>query len=280
MNIFHYTDLNGFKGIIEEDSLWATNIHFMNDKNEFRHGCLCFQNTINYLNEDIISPTSKILLKGAVDEFNNFDLMENERSRHVYSISFCRGVDKLSQWRGYGSSQGVSIEFDEEELINGLEKDGMNLKHGDVIYTAEDSTVEVNEKITDFFNKMTKAVQQNNKVGDFKFAETFLTFFGLSLLVESNVPFFKNAGFSEENEFRLVLTKNSKAPKVKFRVGTYGVIPYLNLKMKDDKKLPIKKVVIGPAKDKELIHLGVRMLLDANDYKDVPIEFSSVPYRN
>lgn len=280
MNIFHYTDLNGFKGIIEEDSLWATNIHFMNDKNEFRHGCLCFQNTIDYLNEDIISPSNKILLKGAVDEFNNFDLIENERSRHVYSISFCRGVDKLSQWRGYGSSQGVSIEFDEEELINGLEKDGMNLKHGDVIYTAEDSTVEVNEKITDFFNKMTKAVQQNNKVGNFKFAETFLTFFGISLLVESNVPFFKNAGFSEENEFRIVLTKNSKAPKVKFRVGTYGVIPYLNLKMKDDKKLPIKKVVIGPAKDKDLIQLGVRMLLDANHYKDVPIEFSSVPYRN
>nr|WP_050871314.1 DUF2971 domain-containing protein [Enterobacter kobei] len=252
----------------------------MNDKNEFRHGCLCFKNTIEYLNEDVISPTNKTLLKSAVAEFNNFDLIENERSRHVYSISFCRGVDKLSQWRGYGSSQGVSIEFNEKELINGLEKDGMNLKHGDVIYTAEDSTVEVNEKITDFFNKMTKAVQQNNKVGDFTFAESFLTFFGLSLLVESNVPFFKNAGFSEENEFRLVLTKNSKAPKVKFRVGTYGVIPYLNLKMKDDKKLPIKKVVIGPAKDKDLIHLGVRMLLDANDYKDVPIEFSSVPYRN
>jgi hypothetical protein len=161
-----------------------------------------------------------------------------------------------------------------------LEKDGMLLKHGDVIYTAENSTVEVNKKINDFFERMTGVFQQNNKVSNTSFAEPFLTFIGLNLLVESNVPFFKNKGFSEEDEFRIVLTKNLVSPKTKFRVGTYGLIPYLNLKMKDNNKLPIKRVVIGPAKDRTLINLGVRMLLDASNYRDVPIEFSLVPYRS
>lgn len=280
MSIFHYTDLNGFKGIIEGDSLWATNIHFMNDKNEFRHGCLCFENTIDYLSEDVLSSKVKELLKSVMHGFNADKLLESEKSRHVYSISFCRGADKLSQWRGYGSSQGISIEFDEERLIDGLEKDGMLLKHGDVIYTAENSTVEVNKKINDFFERMTGVFQQNNKVSNTSFAEPFLTFIGLNLLVESNVPFFKNKGFSEEDEFRIVLTKNLVSPKTKFRVGTYGLIPYLNLKMKDNNKLPIKRVVIGPPKDRTLINLGVRMLLDASNYRDVPIEFSLVPYRS
>ncbi|WP_338390799.1 DUF2971 domain-containing protein, partial [Citrobacter braakii] len=43
------------------------------------------------------------------------------RAAHVYNLSFCLEPDLLSQWRGYGSSQGVCLEFDDEELLASLE---------------------------------------------------------------------------------------------------------------------------------------------------------------
>lgn len=279
MNIYHYTDLNGFKGIIEGDSLWATNIHFMNDKNEFRHGCLCFKNTIDYLGEDVIPEIRKRMLKNAISMYDNVNLMSSEKSKHIYSISFCRKSDQLSQWRGYGSSQGISIEFSESELVDGIKDDSLGYKYGDVIYTEEDSTVEVNERIVDFFENISPHFKIKAKEDDPKVVDAFMNFIAATHLIDANIPFFKNAGFREEDEFRIVFTRKLMMPKVNFRVGAYGLTPYLNVKMQDDGKLPIKRVIIGPAKDKELISMGVRMLLDANKYSNVSIEFSNVPYR-
>ena len=35
--LYHYTNPVGAHGIIEEKSLWATNIHYLNDSKEFGH---------------------------------------------------------------------------------------------------------------------------------------------------------------------------------------------------------------------------------------------------
>ncbi|MCX8287921.1 DUF2971 domain-containing protein [Enterobacter pseudoroggenkampii] len=279
MGIFHYTDLNGFKGIVENSCLWATNIHFMNDKNEYTHGILCFRNALKYLEGSELSNALEISLKSAISKYDDYELMKHEAARHVYSISFCRGIDKLSQWRGYGNSQGISLEFDEFALIDGVEKDSAFFRHGDVIYTDEKNTVEVNKKIIDFFSEFSDYFLKDKKNEGSRYSNSFTRFITANLLMESSIPFLKNYGFSEENEFRFVFSRGIGMPKVNFRVGAYGLIPYLNIRMKDDKKLPIAKVVIGPAKDKEMIYLGVRMILDANGYNDVQIEFSTVPYR-
>ncbi|MCX2944386.1 hypothetical protein ORG37_14910 [Rahnella perminowiae] len=49
MKIFHYTDLNGLKGIIESGSLWATHFSFLNDSNELIHRMNCLENALQYL---------------------------------------------------------------------------------------------------------------------------------------------------------------------------------------------------------------------------------------
>ncbi|EFD2622350.1 hypothetical protein CK189_005805, partial [Escherichia coli] len=52
MKIYHYTDLNGLKGIIESGSLWATHFSFLNDSNELSHGMNCLENALQYLRDD------------------------------------------------------------------------------------------------------------------------------------------------------------------------------------------------------------------------------------
>ena len=36
--LFHYTSMEGLRGVVAGKTLWATNIEFLNDTSEFRHG--------------------------------------------------------------------------------------------------------------------------------------------------------------------------------------------------------------------------------------------------
>ncbi|MEI2630959.1 DUF2971 domain-containing protein [Erwinia aphidicola] len=75
------------------------------------------------------------------------------RAAHVYNLSFCLEPDLLSQWRGYGSSQGVCLEFDDEELLASLELTQYQVFKNRVLYTKEDSTVEARNEILAFFRQ-------------------------------------------------------------------------------------------------------------------------------
>lgn len=101
---YHYTDINGFIGIMNNQELWASNTKFLNDKAEGKEGL--------QLTKEIIT---EHLEKGGLNvyfECLNMDLQNviNSGSKEdIYSISFCRESDLLSQWRGYGKNGGIAI---------------------------------------------------------------------------------------------------------------------------------------------------------------------------
>jgi hypothetical protein len=146
MKIYHYTDLNGLKGIIESGSLWATHFSFLNDSNELTHGMNCLENALQYLRDDFNPKTLKFI-EQALTHFRM------HRAAHVYNLSFCLEPDLLSQWRGYGSSQGVCLEFDDEELLASLELTQYQVFKNRVLYTKEDSTAEARNEILAFFRQ-------------------------------------------------------------------------------------------------------------------------------
>lgn len=272
MGLFHYTDLSGLKGILESKSLWATNLYFLNDRNEAIHGFLCFENTVKYLDENIVSQKKKELLLNALAMYKGeMDKEGSTPGKNIYNISFCLDSDKLSQWRGYGSHQGVCIEFDKDKLISSIKSTGLDFKHDVVNYSSENSTVEMNHRINSFFEKININPQD---------IDNGLAWWVSSYVLISQVtPFFKNEGFSEENEYRFIFTPKSKMKDVKFRVNANGLIPYMNIGIKEDEVLPIKRIIVGPAKDPDFIINGIKMLLIKCEYENVSIEYSKVPYR-
>ncbi|HID1849187.1 TPA: DUF2971 domain-containing protein [Escherichia coli] len=93
------------------------------------------------------------------------------RAAHVYNLSFCLEPDLLSQWRGYGSSQGVCLEFDDEELLASLELTHYQVFKNRVLYTKEDSTVEARNEILAFFRqprkrKLTAVCSHQTRIGN------------------------------------------------------------------------------------------------------------------
>ncbi|MFP2504494.1 DUF2971 domain-containing protein [Buttiauxella gaviniae] len=272
MSIHHYTDLNGLIGIITNHSLWATNIYFLNDKEESNHGCKCFRNTVKQISSDIIPDNKKPTILKAIDNYERAkNASHNSPEKHVYSISFCKEPDKLSQWRGYGNKQGVCIEFDKEKLIDFVQNTYYTCIANDVVYTSEDNTVEMSKELRELFISSDINVMEEND----HFVMMASTYNRLARII----PFFKNDGFSEEDEYRFVFTPWMYLPEVHFRVNENGLIPYIILSNADKKLLPIKSITIGPTKDYGFVESGVRMLLVEKGYNKVKINSSTIPYR-
>lgn len=266
MAIFHYTDLNGLKGIVESNALWATNIYFLNDREEFHHGYKCFLNALDYVDHEYVLDGVK---KQVQDMLSHF--IKNQ-GMHIYSISFCSVSDQLSQWRGYGKNQGVCIEFEENELAGALSNGTYSMTNADVIYTEENSTVEARDEINRLISFDGPGSVELRK--DPLARSAYLQF-----LMRKYIPFFKHSGFKEEKEYRFVFTASDHPPEVNFRISGNGYIPYIISSPNNGLKLPIKKVIVGPSSNFEEVKASIRFLLDCKGFRNVQLEESKIPYR-
>lgn len=268
MKIYHYTDLNGLKGIVENHSLWATNLKFLNDEGEMRHGLDTFSSALSYLESD--------LEKYLYDVFRQ--TLENHKlhyERHSYNISFCQNPDLLSQWRGYAATHGVCLEFDNEELERCLDFSDLAVTSRSVFYTQPDSTLEAKDEILNFIKSDEFLLKRNNLFHEWDKS---------AVLINRLVPFFKHASFKEESEYRIVVQPHVRSAKVKFRVNEHGLIPYLDIKARMNNvysgKLPLKSVKIGPCKNRSFISEGISFLLNYNGYRDTTLSFTEAPFRS
>ncbi|UTL86305.1 DUF2971 domain-containing protein [Serratia marcescens] len=266
--IYHYTDLNGLQGIVENHCLRATNLYFLNDEEEMHHGIAAFENALNYLNEELSQESIKILRHTlAIHRLN--------QARHNYNISFCQKSDLLSQWRGYAATQGVCLEFDSDKLESALDYQDYQVLSRGVFYTSRNSTLEAKAEILTFLKEENIIeISKENKLFEYKSA---------SQLVTRLTPFFKHDSFKEESEYRIVIQPNIKAAPVKFRVNQHGLIPYLEVKARQDNafdgRLPLESVKIGPCKNRAFMKQGIEFLLNYNGYKKTKLSFTDVPFR-
>ncbi len=93
---------------------------------------------------------------------------------------------------------------------------------------------------------------------------------------------FKDPVWAEENEWRAVyVLPNGELDGVQFRPGVGIAVPFMSLAMGTDPdgRLPIRRIVQGPAVDPEMAAKSLELLLAGNGYRDVEIAFSAVPLR-
>lgn len=189
-NVYQYRSFSGFWAIIKSDSFWATDARFSNDTQEQRFGA----NIMGHLLDVADSP---------------LDLLELNED---YIVCFCGADDKLSQWRGYAPEGGVSIGFDfhssvpfyalgKDEAAGGI---GMPkvyqtefVQLGRVCYLPPRKGKEEDA----YYRECAQSIEWPEGMGGImdptikrKCRE----------LIKKNAPYIKHAGFSEEDESRLV----------------------------------------------------------------------------
>jgi hypothetical protein len=219
----------------------------------------------------------------------------------AYIVSFCTPATErqgkhglLSQWRGYGVEGGYAIVFDTPQLSAAMDAEskrwgGSNVLvfGGDIVY----SDAGVEGIITEFPEQIETIVGGFAGFfdsGDQRHLDPVLT----NLLVVSCR--FKHWGFSEEREVRIVTIppndliveemkrrgNNSPLMPIHTRQGRDGAVPTVHLF--DDyraagKRLPIRRIIVGPGGDTMARRQQVIELLQAQGF-EVPVTISEIPY--
>jgi hypothetical protein len=115
---FHYTTYSGLLGIVDSGTLWATNIHHLNDYTEFSHAIELARGVL------LGRRMRENLPESLLDYVSNLGRIEN---LNIYVACFCENGDLLSQWRGYSGGSGVSIGFRYDELAESAELQGFHI---------------------------------------------------------------------------------------------------------------------------------------------------------
>lgn len=307
--LWHYTTIEGLRGIIENHELWATDYRYLNDYSELitakdlfiKHGAnaikkfLSLDKTINnglaensdesgnaYKNKvlDIVENTYETLNKLLTIYFTSFCI-------HPEDDDYTQKNGLLSQWRGYGRSGGYAIIFNKKKLIDLLKNQALNYDlvdsgGGECIYTNQ---TDISKKIEALINdaKWYFITQYINELIDANGPISNESVFALFQCM----VFLKDGAFREENEFRLYALRpcttsqeeNTKElKKIYYREKSGMMFPYINI-LEKVPELPIEKIVIGPHQAQQLCEISLKSFLEEQGLSKIDVCCSDIPYK-
>jgi hypothetical protein len=281
MLLFHYTDQNGFMGIVRNTELWATKIQYLNDSSEFY---LATNIAKQILQEMIVYEEDK----DVVFRMRRFICsLDNIKHINVCVCSLSEEGDLLSQWRGYAKQQGgYSIAFEKNMLDQILNAQDYDLKA--CVYDTENQKNLIKNHIQKSLEKYHAYPEPSGH--DPKFGSDSSFYFKMELA--RIAPLIKDSSFSEEREWRIISRGGVHVQNLSFRAGTSMLIPFHRIKLIPDFWNLIKRVTVGHTPHAELARdatdsflyqqahcASKRQELDTRDI-NVQVRNSVIPYRS
>jgi hypothetical protein len=295
--IYHYTDDEGLKGILEHGTLWLTDICRLNDPSELDHG---FKIGIKELEKAVIGRPrecqefSRILASVTEDhELQGAAQTEDHKiqgSAHYFVCSFSSCGDDLGQWRAYAANgSGFALEFDSAALEDGFTHNSPTAPNAEdhavafPITYKDAKLANLDRQIIEKMLGLISLPRGRNLKDDEITSYTRELALSLMLQAAHAAIFFKHQAYKSEREYRFLETYSvEEPPKVELRYRPYSVIRYRVFYWRSVASGALKRIVIGPAADKkratkfaqdclELFHSGAN---------NVQIDCSPIPYRN
>ena len=265
--LYHYTSAGGFFGIVSEGVLRATNFSYLNDSTEIQYGRRIAHRVIKEHLRSARNPTHKEALTRAEKSLEDISM-----GLEFYMACFCTKSDLLSQWRAYGQVKGrFCIGFD----TNILPAMDLNYALSRMIYQDDEQQ-----------RKVEKAVRIAIESLDVGSSPDFLDRVHELFIhkVTNELCFFKDKGFKEEDEWRIV-HPSEPIDKIDFDTSSGIIKPFVELwassrERNSEFRLPIAEVVIGPSLFSSLSKKSAELLLTRYGYCDVEINESCVPFRD
>lgn len=306
--VWHYTSLVGFEGILSSGRLWATEAHHTTDETEFVHAR---DVAAHYLERWQPTGASMLWARQTAQDFLSRAFEEGvlaQSRSEIFIASFCGTDDLKSQWIEYADAgRGVALSFDLRHVRSPVEID-CGVTFAPCLYTTNEKERMLEDALSDWVNT---AADLHEKTGSMQWtAESVRDWrmvdriFGLpfdkAAWVESNEDEFrrqlheslgrtyfdllriashcKDYSFYQESEWRLALPHTKGKPMKYMEIlyrGTNGAIPYVEHNLFSP-RLPLVRIKAGP------ICEGmdqIKGLLKQYGY-DVPVERSTIPIRS
>lgn len=249
-NVWHYTTGQGLIGIFQTGCIWASSILFLNDSAEIHHA---FRLARRYVASPNFDELQKVLVDLAVDRAGGRDspFLPAEYV-NVYVASFSSKGDDLNQWRGYASKHGYAIGFSWKLIRSLAAREGFSFEK--VRYSDHDKYTLLKPIIDEYLEGCDSLTLSLAKIKSLKgrwpwpdepelanLADQF------SSKLSEVAPLIKDAAFAEEEEWRLVAKNTSNKYQLNYRDTATGLIPYITMDLKNEEKLEVRMLVVGPS---------------------------------
>ncbi|MEE2952249.1 MAG: DUF2971 domain-containing protein [Pseudomonadota bacterium] len=288
--IFHYSNVSGLKGICASKSLWSSDFRFMNDKSEINFGLRILEMIIAREPLGISGELRGEILKCIAR------MIEGRQSAYVFSTSFCKKGNLLSQWRTYGQRDGLAIEFRKENIENDAQ--AQNFITGKVHYYFSKNEDKQEGTLTQWIEHRVKTLQVAMEGIEKRIDEDFgaddtelkaLVLNGerstiLDRWILETAAFIKHPVFEEECEWRAVRvvdTSDYRAVSIKDRSSGSTVIPYIELALNahENSAIPVQRIIIGPNADYDAIDHSVSHILRMAKITNYAVFRPDIPLR-
>lgn len=301
--LWHYTSVDAFLKIVGNKNVFATDVRFMNDREEFVHA--------RQLADEMVKERPELDAEGFPDRefFAKTVALGFGLKAEIFVACFTAAEDQLGQWRAYShGSAGVSLGFDLRG-IRPLIESGSTVCFAPCVYSLArkrklvwDAVRHVRDELASYrrsvFEEACRVDPTKRAAAD---KEEVVTEF-LKANPEKRAPFerfamsvarsrfdcvrvaalLKDSAFEEEKEWRLVLPtlldqqeKMQNPPQ--FRAGRTTPIPYIDHRFADKTPFPLVDVILGPGSDENAVFAAERFL-KLKGFGITP-RVSAVPYR-
>jgi hypothetical protein len=284
-HLYHYTSISGLEGILTSRSLWASQIHFLNDTQEFRYSIEIFRKVLSQLRKEYPIPVLRAigptplptdpegLLGMFYNSAENFLFHELFAKTPICVFSLSENGDLLTQWRGYcPPGGGYSIGFSSKRLIQFLKTLDLYIER--YLYDDKEQEAIVKGIVTKsgekFLKTFTGLPEEAEKITQGCLVDLFMDFSRVAAIL-------KHPSFYEECEWRII-SGPIENRHMSFRVGKSMLIPYFLISFEGIEPFPIDEIIIGPTPEQSLAKSSLFQFLLRNNLK-ISIESSKTPYR-
>lgn len=282
--MWHHTDANGLKGILESNRLWASSPLTLNDYMELSYGKAILRDEWAKLQKsDLVSE-----IQAQIGDL--LDGLVAYAASHVYVLCATLEKDSLNQWMHYSGRTGYAI--------------GLDTRGGLAVTTSTSAEAALQfPLLTNFWFKVVYDEQEQREA-----AREILRFVAKHALPDqrelalsilgSLICMMKHEGFKDEREVRYLAPSPAKFSPIdiKYRTNSRGLVPYVELaatppdtkeyidyfvlERDSSLKLPIKEVRVGPVPEdeREAVREMAADFLATRGYS-AKVTASTIPYR-
>ena len=268
--LYYYTTAETMKYILTQGDIFATHISYLNDLEEYVNG-------LRELREIFVDQAQG---DGRTIAISNQRIYEEaiKEIPQIYSISFSKEADLLSQWYMYAKESGVrlGLSFDGKkqnfEIKKKADKDGPK------------KSVESVLRNVHYFTRigMPQEEYQNGKNSINKAIQEYADEIGIKREDDANdirlwkeiAPYIKNYEFRQEQEVRLVfnaVTEDGNAVNkedvdlIEYRNANGVLIPYIDVYRKEG--WPVVEIMVGPGRNQSRVFSSICHFVDNNHLK-------------
>lgn len=273
--LYHYCSTNAFLSVIQSKRIWMSDVNTMNDFGEIHWAYERFIEAANFvldrIDREYLDALDKVIARGQL-----------KLLPLIFSLS--SDGDVLSQWRAYAQDgAGMAIGFD-TALLKTLSTTMARVEYS-------------HQKQIEHFKAMIVAGNQIYREEKKAKRDQFIFEHGAHMFM--NMCCFKNPGFSEEKEVRLIRATNvsyqnsvwslvdaggsgekrsARVQQVKYRSSRDGgIVAHIELPLEGLGNSAIKEVVLGPKTQNS--GNEVSMVMSSAGFRGCRIRKSEATYR-